>query len=69
MEISTFEWEMVASKMLWMVSSEMWKEERRSSVNLLRFLIKSFTFTSEEYTKGKKFYSRFYSKFSEVLLI
>lgn len=50
----TFEWEMVASKMLWMVSSEMWKEERRSSVNLLRFFIKSFTFTSEEYTKGKK---------------
>lgn len=50
----TFEWEMVASKMLWMVSSEMWKEERRSSVNLLRFCIKSFTFTSEEYTKGKE---------------
>lgn len=37
-----------------MVSSEMWKEERRSVVNLLRFFIKSFTFTSEEYTKGKE---------------
>lgn len=50
----TFEWEMVASKMLWMVSSEMRKEERRSSVNLVRFFIKSFTFTSEEYTKGEE---------------
>lgn len=37
------EWEMFASKILLMVPSEMCREDRSSSVNLLIFCIKSFT--------------------------
>jgi hypothetical protein len=44
---STCEWEESDSKMLWMVSSEMWMEDWSSLVNLVIFFITSFTFTPE----------------------
>lgn len=49
----TFEWERFASKMLSMVSAEMPREERSSSVTLVTFCIKSFTLTSGKHPKGE----------------
>lgn len=55
--LHTCEREMLASRILWIVSSEMLMEDLSSWVSLEMFCIKSLTLTSEKSSKGRKSYN------------